>query len=51
MYALFPIDGKSFLRCKYGLGGPPPATEAIKTLDDIRLEDQLIAKVRSGRRD
>jgi pyruvate carboxylase subunit B len=51
MYALFPIDGKNFLRCKYGLGGPPPGTEQIKTLDDISREDQLIAKVRSGRRD
>jgi pyruvate carboxylase subunit B len=47
IYALFPDDGKAFLRGKYGLGHPPETTETPKTLEDIEREDELIAEVRS----
>jgi pyruvate carboxylase subunit B len=46
VYALFPEDGNAFLRCKYGLSGPPPTVETPKTLEDIKREDELIAAVK-----
>jgi len=45
IYALFPDTGMRFLRWKYGLEPPPPETKP-KTLEDIRREDQIIARVR-----
>ena len=47
IYALYPATGMRFLRWKYGLEEPPPETEA-KTLEDVRREDELIARVKSG---
>jgi len=47
IYALYPITGMRFLRWKYGLEEPPPETKA-KTLEDIKREDELIAKSKSG---
>jgi len=46
-YVLYPTSGMRFLRWKYGLEAPPPETKG-KTLDDIRREDALLEKVRSG---
>jgi pyruvate carboxylase subunit B len=50
IYALFPKEGKAFLRAKYGLASPPPTTETPKTLEDIEREDELIKEVKSGHR-
>jgi len=37
-----------FLRWKYGLEDPPPETKA-KTLEDVKREDDLIAKAKAGK--
>jgi len=47
-YALYPTSGMRFLRWKYGLEEPPPETKA-KTLEDIKGEDELIAKAKAGK--
>jgi len=47
IYALYPTTGMRFLRWKYGLE-TPPADLKMKTMDDIKREDEIIAKVRSG---
>lgn len=47
IYALYPTTGMRFLRWKYGLEEPPPETKP-KTLDDIKKEDELIARIRAG---
>jgi pyruvate carboxylase subunit B len=47
IYALYPTTGMRFLRWKYGLE-EPPADLKMKTMEDIKREDELIAKVRSG---
>ena len=47
IYALYPTTGMRFLRWKYGLEAPLPETRG-KTLDDIKREDELIAKVKAG---
>ena len=47
IYALYPTTGMRFLRWKYGLETPPPETKP-KTLEDIKREDKLIAKVKAG---
>jgi pyruvate carboxylase subunit B len=47
IYALYPTTGMRFLRWKYGLE-EPPADLKMKTMDDIKREDEIIAKVRSG---
>ena len=46
-YALYPTSGMRFLRWKYGLEEPPPETKA-KTLEDIKREDEFIAKAKVG---
>lgn len=46
-YALYPTTGMRFLRWKYGLEEPPPETRP-KTLEDIKREDELIAKAKAG---
>jgi len=46
--ALYPITGLRFLKWKYGLETPPPELKP-KTLDDIRREDELIARVKAGK--
>jgi pyruvate carboxylase subunit B len=48
IYALYPTTGLRFLKWKYGLEKPPVDTRA-KTLDDIKKEDELITKARSGK--
>ncbi|KPK20831.1 MAG: hypothetical protein AMJ70_07825, partial [Dehalococcoidia bacterium SG8_51_3] len=45
--AIYPITGLRFLKWKYGLESPPPEVKA-KTLEDVRREDELIAKAKAG---
>jgi pyruvate carboxylase subunit B len=45
--ALYPTTGMRFLRWKYGLETPPPEVSP-KTLEDIRREDELVARMRAG---
>jgi len=47
VYALYPTTGMRFLRWKYGLD-PIPDDVKGKTLEDIKREDELIAKARAG---
>jgi pyruvate carboxylase subunit B len=47
-YALYPTTGMRFLKWKYGLETPPPEVKP-KTLEDIKREDELIAKVKAGK--
>jgi len=46
--ALYPITGLRFLKWKYGLETPPSELKP-KTMADIRREDELIAKVKTGK--
>ena len=46
--ALYPITGLRFLKWKYGLEVPPPELKP-KTLEDIKREDELIARVKTGK--
>jgi len=46
--ALYPITGLRFLKWKYGLETPPPEVEP-KTMEDVRHEDELIAKAKAGK--
>ncbi len=46
--ALYPITGLRFLRWKYGLEEPPPEVKP-KTLEDIKREDEMIAKLKAGK--
>jgi len=46
-YALYPNTGLRFLKWKYDLETPPPETKP-KTLEDIKREDELIAKAKAG---
>jgi pyruvate carboxylase subunit B len=48
IYALYPTTGMRFLKWKYGLEEPPQETKA-KTLDDVRREEELIAKLKAGK--
>ncbi len=48
VYALYPITGLRFLKWKYGLEKVPEDVKP-KTLEDIKREDELIAKVRAGK--
>ena len=47
-YALYPITGLRFLKWKYGLETPPLETKP-KTLEDIKREDELMAKAKAGK--
>jgi pyruvate carboxylase subunit B len=47
-YALYPTTGMRFLRWKYGLETPPPEVKP-KTMEDIRREDELIARAKAGK--
>ncbi len=47
-YALYPTTGMRFLRWKYGLETPPPEVKP-KTLEDVKREDELIAKLKAGK--
>jgi len=46
--ALYPTTGMQFLRWKYGLETPPPEVKP-KTLEDVKCEDELIAKAKAGK--
>jgi len=46
--AIYPITGLRFLKWKYGLEAPPPVVKA-KTMEDVKREDELIAKVKAGK--
>ncbi len=48
IYALYPQTGMRFLKWKYGLETPPPETRP-KTLEDVKREDELIAKAKAGK--
>jgi biotin carboxyl carrier protein len=48
IYALYPQTGMKFLRIKYGLE-PVPAAMKPKTLEEIKREDDLIAKALAGK--
>ncbi|MBM3155266.1 MAG: pyruvate carboxylase subunit B [Chloroflexi bacterium] len=48
IYALYPTTGMRFLKWKYGLETPPPETKP-KTLEDVKREDELIAKAKAGK--
>jgi len=48
IYAMYPQTGMKFLRIKYGLE-PVPASMKPKTLEEIKKEDELIAKALSGK--
>jgi len=53
LYALFPTTGMRFLRYKYGLDKEiPPDWKppyAPKTMEEIKREDELIAKAKAGK--
>ena len=46
--ALYPITGLRFLKWKYGLETPPPELKP-KTMEDIKREDELIARAKAGK--
>jgi len=48
IYALYPTTGMRFLRWKYGLETPPPEVDP-KTMEDVKRENELIAKVKAGK--
>ena len=48
-YALYPTTGLAFLKAKYGQAPPSPTTEKLKSLEEIKREDEAIAKVKSGK--
>ncbi len=48
IYALYPTTGMRYLRWKYGLEEPPAETKP-KSLEDIKREDELIAKAKAGK--
>ncbi len=53
IYALYPTTGMRFLRYKYGLDKEIPADwkppRAPKTMEEIKQEDELIAKAKAGK--
>jgi pyruvate carboxylase subunit B len=52
-YALYPITGSRFLKYKYGIDKTIPddwkSPRAPKTLEEIKKEDELIAKAKAGK--
>lgn len=49
IYALYPTTGMAYLKSKYGMSPLPPTTEKPKTLEDIKREDELVAKAKAGK--
>ncbi len=47
-YALYPTTGMRFLRWKYGLETPPPEVKP-KTMEDVKREEELMAKAKAGK--
>lgn len=48
IYALYPTTGQRFLKWKYGIE-PAPASVKPKSLEDVKREDELIAKAKAGK--
>jgi pyruvate carboxylase subunit B len=48
VYALYPTTGLRFLKWKYGLEAPPADTRP-RTMEEVKKEDELIAKARAGK--
>lgn len=48
VYALYPTTGMRFLKWKYGLENPPAETNP-RTLEDVKREDELIARAKAGK--
>jgi hypothetical protein len=48
VYAMYPQTGMKYLRIKYGLE-PVPASMKPKTLEEVKKEDDLIAKALAGK--
>jgi pyruvate carboxylase subunit B len=48
VYAMYPQTGLRFLKWKYGLE-PVPADVKPKTLEQVKKEDELIAKAKAGK--
>jgi len=46
--ALYPTTGMRFLRWKHGLEPPPPEVKP-KTMEDVKREDELIARAKAGK--
>lgn len=46
-YALFPVTGIKFLKWKYGIEPMPDEVKPI-TLEDVKKQDELIAKAKKG---
>ena len=47
-YALYPTTGMRYLKWKYGQEEPPPDVRP-KTLEDVKRENELIAKAKAGK--
>jgi oxaloacetate decarboxylase alpha subunit/pyruvate carboxylase subunit B len=47
IYALYPVTGLKFLRWKYGKEAPPADTRPI-SMEQVRKQDELIAKAKAG---
>lgn len=47
LYTLFPVTGKKYLMQKYGKEQVPDALKPI-TLDDVKKQDEMIAKAKKG---
>jgi oxaloacetate decarboxylase alpha subunit/pyruvate carboxylase subunit B len=47
IYALYPVTGLKFLKWKYGKEAPPAETKPI-TLEQVRKQDDLVAKAKAG---
>ncbi|MDR9458721.1 MAG: pyruvate carboxylase subunit B [Dehalococcoidia bacterium] len=48
IYALYPTTGMRYLRWKYGLEEPPADTKP-KSLEDVKRENELIARAKAGK--
>jgi oxaloacetate decarboxylase alpha subunit/pyruvate carboxylase subunit B len=47
IYALYPVTGLKFLKWKYGQEAPPADTKPI-TMEQVRQQDDLVAKAKAG---
>ncbi len=48
LYTLYPVTGKKFLMYKYGKETPPDSLKP-RTLEDVKKEDEIIAKAKAGK--
>jgi len=47
VYALYPVTGLKFLKWKYGKDVPPADTKPV-TMEQVRQQDELVAKAKAG---